>query len=204
MSEDRLKIAMLGLSQDGRVMLDAAGEAGYFDIEAVADTDSALAERTAAKFRCLAFNDYRQLVTAMDSKLGQGRRLLLVAADMHNCDEQIRLAMKKKFNVLKLAPAARDFEEAAKFVRLADDEGVRFVIANPARYAGSFLALRDFLSQGKMEQIFLATAYCNFGDQQYPGWQNDPKLSGGGVLLYNCYRMIDQLVWNFGVPEQVY
>ncbi len=204
MSENRIKTAILGINQQGRTLLEAAEATGYFDIEAISDTDSALAEKTAANFKCAAYNDYRQLVTAMDSKLDRQNRLLLVAADIHNCDEHIRLAMKKKFNVLKLAPAARDYEEAARFVRLADDEAVQFVIANPSRYSESFLALRNFLLQGRIEQIFLYTAYCNFGNEPYPGWQNDPKLAGGGVLLYNCYGIIDQLISNFGIPEQVY
>jgi predicted dehydrogenase len=204
MGEENFKTAILGLNQRGRMLLDAAVSAGSFDIEAVADTDSSLVEKTAAKLKCAAFNDYRQLVTAMDAKLDRDKRLLLVAADIHSCDEYIRLAIRKKFSVIKLTPAARDFEEAAKFVKLADDEGVRFVIANPTRYSGSFSALRSFLQQGRIEQIFLITAYCNFGNEQSFGWQNDPKLAGGGVLLYNCYGMIDQLVLNFGLPEQVY
>jgi predicted dehydrogenase len=204
MNEERLKIALLGLGQDGRLLLEAAGLAGCFDIEAVADPDAALTERIAAQLKCLPFDDYRQLVTAMDSKLSRCHRVLMVAADMHTCDEHIRLAIKKKFDIIKLAPAARDFEEAANFAKLAEDEGVRFVIANPSRYIESFMALKHFLDKGSIEQIFLINAFCSFGPNPYPLWQNDPKLAGGGVLLYNCYRMIDQIVLNFGVPMQVY
>jgi len=37
-----------------------------------------------------------------------------------------------------------------------------------------------------------------------PTWYTDPKLAGGGVLLRDCYEMIDQIMWNFPVPLQVY
>jgi predicted dehydrogenase len=47
-------------------------------------------------------------------------------------------------------------------------------------------------------------AFCNVGDSEPAGWKTDPKLAGGGVLLQDCYRMIDQIVWNFGMPQQVY
>jgi predicted dehydrogenase len=47
-------------------------------------------------------------------------------------------------------------------------------------------------------------AFCSVGDEPYPGWQTDPKISGGGVLLHNCYWVIDQIVTNFGLPQQVY
>ena len=198
MSESKLKTALLGLNEGGQLLLEAVNRVDYFQIEAVADKDTNLAERIAAEYQCTAYDDYRQLI--IQNQLD----CLLVAAGIHSCDEYVRMAMKKKFNILKLAPAARDFEEAVKFVRLSEDENIRFAIANPKRFTRSFLALRDFLKQGRIEQVFLMTAFCSVGEQPYPGWQTDPKLAGGGVLLHNCYWMIDQMIWNFGIPQQVY
>jgi predicted dehydrogenase len=204
MIENKLKTAVLGLDERGRVLLEAAKASDYFEIEAVADTDTNLAEKTAEQYHCDAYDDYRQLVTALDSRIAQQSRVLLVAAGMHSCDEHIRLAMKKNFNILKLAPAARNFEEAAEFVRLSEDENIKFAVANPDRYEKSFLAFRELLRQGTMEQLFLLNVFCSFGGEHYPGWQSDPKLAGGGVLLHDCYQIVDQILWNFGLPQQVY
>ena len=198
MSEGKLKTAVLGLDDGGQLLLKAASQIDYFEIAAVADRDTKLAERVAAEYKCVAYDDYRQLI--IQNQLD----CLLVAAGMHSCDEYIRTAMKKKFNILKLAPAARNFEEAAEFVRLAEDENIKFAIANPSRFAQSFLALHEFLQEGRIEQIFLITAFCNVGAQLHPTWQTDPKLAGGGVLLHNCYEIIDQIMCNFPTPEQVY
>lgn len=134
------------------------------------------------------------------SKIG----CLLVAAGMHSCDEYVRMAMKKKINVLKLAPVARNFEEAAELVRLAEEQDVKFAIGNPGRFAQSYLVLRQFLQEVKIENVFLITAFCNAGDPKRPVWQTDPKLAGGGVLLHNCYKIIDQIILNFSAPEQIY
>ncbi len=204
MNEDKLRTAILGLNEHGRLLLEAAGASDYFEIEAVADTDTNLAEKTAQQYQCTAYDDYRQLITAMDSHVSPQSRALLVAAGLHSCDEHIRLAMKKKFNVLKLAPVARNFEEAAEMVRLSEEENVKFAVANPDRYNKSFLAFREFCQQGRIEQIFLLDAFCSFIDENSPGWQSDPKLAGGGVLLHNCYQIIDQILWNLSVPRQVY
>lgn len=204
MSEDKLRTAVLGLNEHGRLLLEAARASDYFEIEAVADTDTNLAEKTAQQYQCAAYDDYRQLITAMDSHVNPQSRALLVAAGLHSCDEHVRLAMKKQFNVLKLAPAARNFEEAAELVRLSEDEGVKFAIANPCRYTKSFLAFREFLQQGRIEQVFLLDAFCSFSEEHSPGWQSDPKLAGGGVLLHNCYQIIDQILWNLNMPQQVY
>jgi predicted dehydrogenase len=114
------------------------------------------------------------------------------------------MAMKKKCNILKLSPPARNFAEADGFVRLAEEENIKFAVANPNRFAQSFLALKKFLQENRLEQVFLITAAYNGANEHTPLWQADPKLAGGGVLLYNCYEIIDQIVWNFGLPQQVF
>lgn len=135
MSEGKLRTAILGLNEGGRLLLEAASRLEHFQIHVVADKDTNLAEKIADEYQCAAFDDYRQLIVEMDSRLSADEdRCLLVAAPTHSCDEYIRMAMKKRFNLLKLAPAARNFEEAAGFVRLSEDEGVKFAVANPGRF----------------------------------------------------------------------
>ena len=204
MSEGKLKTAILGLNEGGKLLMEAARETGLFDIEAVADKDINLVEKTSQELKCAAYDDFRQLISATDSSFSKTGRVLLVAADTHICDEYIRMAMKKQFNILKLPPAARNFEEAAEFVRLGEEEKIIFTIANSARYAKSYLALREYLSQNKLEQVFLMTIFCTFSEPPRDTWHTDPKLSGGGVLLHNCYKIIDQIVLNFGLAQQVY
>lgn len=198
MNNGKLKTAILGLNEGGQLLLKAAGRGDSLQIMAVADKDQNLVEKLAYEYGCAAFDDYRQLVMQNDLDC------LLVAEAMHRCEEYVRMAMKKKFNVLKLPPGARDFEEAAEFVRLAEEQDIRFAIANPSRFADSFRTLRQFLQEGRIEHVYLINAFCNPGDREPPGWQGDPKLSGGGVLLHNCFKIFDQIVANFGMPEQVY
>jgi predicted dehydrogenase len=198
MGEGKLNTAVLGLDEAGKVMLEAASQVELFDIEAVADTDSQLAEQTAEQYGCRAYDDYRQLIA-------QNRfDCLLVAAPTHTCDEHLRAAIKKKSSVLKLAPPARNFEEAVEFHRLSQAEGTKFAVANPWRFAETFGALREYLEQGRMEHMFLVTIRGEFPIESDSAWRSDPKLAGGGVLLHNGYGLLDQLIWNFGVPAQVY
>jgi predicted dehydrogenase len=198
MSNGKLDTAILGLNEGGQLLLKASEAVDCLRIQAVADKDTILAEKIAGQYKCAAFDDYRQLIIQNQIDC------LLVAAPMHSCDEYMRMAMKKKFNVLKIAPAARDFEEAAEFVRLAEEQQIQFAVANPSRYARSYVELRQLIEEDEIEHVFLLTAFCNLGDHPQPGWRTDPKLAGGGVLLHDCYRMIDQIVLNFDMPQQVY
>ena len=47
MSEDKLKTAILGLNEGGRLLLEAASRVEHFHIHAVADKDTNLAEKVA-------------------------------------------------------------------------------------------------------------------------------------------------------------
>jgi len=201
MNQDRLRTAILGLTAKGQQLLEAAGATGLFDIVAVADADGELAEKIAHRYEAEALDDYRQLV--IQNQLD----VLLVAAPMYLCDEHVRAAMKKKFNILKLVPPALDFEQAAELIRLAKSEKVRFVAANSHRFQPGFHKLRDYLESKDTKDIHLITAVNNLpGSLDHPSerWLSDPQLAGGGVLLRNCYELFDLIVMNFGIPQQVY
>ena len=59
MSEEKLKSAILGLNEEGLGLLSAIDSAGVFDIVAVGDSQTKLAEKTAQRHNCAFFDDYR-------------------------------------------------------------------------------------------------------------------------------------------------
>lgn len=201
MCDEKLKTAVLGLSNDGVSILKAAESTGLYDIAAVADSDMDLAERTALPYQCPAFDDYRQLI------ISQKPQVLLVTAPLHISAEFIRLAIKEEIHVIRLVPAGLDFESTADFVHMAKKNNVRYFVANFWRPEPGFSRLREHLKSTPVEKYRLIQAVCNFPgeiDDIHSRWLSDPKVAGGGVLLRNCYEMIDLIVFNFGVPELVY
>ncbi len=198
MATEPLTAAVLGLDQKGWLLLDAASQSECFQIRAVADQDPQKAEKAAAKYKCEAYTDYRQLI--VQNQLD----CLLLATDIHAYGEHLKTAIKRKFNILKLAPPARNFEEASEYVQMAESEKVRFAVANPARFNPSYITAHELILQGHVEQIYLIEAYCSVAVADRPSWYADPKLAGGGVLMHDCYPLIDQILWSFPVPQQVY
>lgn len=73
MSEGKLRTAILGLNEGGRLLLEAASRLEHFQIHVVADKDTNLAEKIADEYQCAAFDDYRQLIVEMDSRLSTMR-----------------------------------------------------------------------------------------------------------------------------------
>jgi predicted dehydrogenase len=197
MSQTPLRTAILGLNEQGRLLLECAAKGQMFKIEAVADKDAELAQRIAAEYNCRHYDDYRVAVmlTGIDN--------VFAAAPLHTCAEYICAALSKRLHVLRVAPPARTCDELAEFVQLASESGVNFAVASALRFNKAFTTMRKYLEESKIDNVSLVTARCGWEQSQEP-WQRDPKLAGGGVLLYNCYEMIDQIVQGFGMPDEVY
>ena len=198
MSKNKLKTAILGLNEKGRLLLEAASQVELLQIEAVADSQTKLAQDTAEQYKCTAYDDYRQVVVQKPFDC------LLVADELHCWEPWLKTAIKNKCNILKVSPAARNFGEAAELVRLAEQQGVKFGVVNAMRFSESCLSLRRFCKEPGIGRVFLISVFCAAGVGVLPSWQTDPKLAGGGVLLYEGYELIDQILWNFGMPQQVY
>jgi predicted dehydrogenase len=197
MSQTPLRTAVLGLTEQGQLLLECAAKTQLFKIDTVADKDTELAKKIAAEYGCGHYDDYRIAV------MQNGLDVVFAAAPLHTCAEYIYTALSKKLHVLRIVPPARTLNELAEFVRLADDSGTVFAIASPLRFNKTFTALREYLEQNKIENISLVTVQCGCDQHQQP-WQRDPKLAGGGIFLYNCYEMADQIVQSFGMPDEVY
>ncbi|MGA2172853.1 MAG: Gfo/Idh/MocA family oxidoreductase [Sedimentisphaerales bacterium] len=194
-----LKTAVLGLDEAGRLLLEATRGLDCFSITAVADNDTKLAQQIGTLWNCAAYDDYRQLIIANQLDC------LLVTAPLYSCAEYLRMAIKKKFNIFQLPPLARNFSEAAEFVKLARDEAITLAVANLDRFAKPALAMKTHLLQNPSERpFFILAAEGPVPEQPQTKWRSDPVLAGGGAILYDCWEIIDQIILNFGVPQQVY
>jgi predicted dehydrogenase len=201
MERKKLKTAIVGLGGEGMKLLSIANDSEYLDVCAVADNDGELAEKTARTYDCSGYYDYRQLI--IQNQLD----VVIVSEPMHLSIELIRLAIDRKCHVLKLPPAALDFEQVVELFRHSKKQGVKYVTANASCFSGGFKRLREFIEFEGVEKFHLISAVCNVaGDTDRPEnrWLTDPGFAGGGVVLHNCYQLINQIIQNFNMPEKVY
>jgi predicted dehydrogenase len=203
MDEQQLTVAAIGLTDLTETLLDIAWAAPMFRILAVADIDQGQAEAAARKYECDAYTDYRQLIVQNQVDI------LLVGAPPHLCTDYIRQAIQKKMNILTRWPWAVNFEQGAEFINLARRENVLFTVAQNGRFSRSFEHIMDFLktSVEQSNTLHLISAVCHIPIgplEPSQRWLYDPQLAGGGVLMQNCYNLIDELTLCFGLPQRVY
>ena len=201
MEREKLKTAIVGLGADGMKILSIANDSEYLDVCAVADNNGDLAEKTARTYDCSGYYDYRQLI--IQNQLDA----VIISEPMHLSVELIRLAIDKQCHVIKIPPAGLDFEQVVELFRHSKKHGVKYVTANANGFSDGFKRLKEFVEFEGSEKFHLISGVCNVPgntDEPQNRWLTDPGLAGGGVVLHNCYQLIDQIIQNFNMPEKVY
>ena len=114
----------------------------------------------------------------------------------------------KKCHILKLVPAAANFDQAAELINLAEKNNVKYVTAIPSRFAPGFERLGDYLHTIDRKQYYFINVCASFGADFFQPiasyTQADRKLSGGGVLLNDCFDLLSLIIEKFSLPSQVY
>jgi predicted dehydrogenase len=202
MSIGKLKTACLGLGRRAPELLDLACSTGLYEIISVSDSNMVTAEQTAQKYNCTAFDDYRQFILQNDIDI------LIVAEPLYKCAEFVRTAINKKCHILKLIPTAANFEQAAELVNFAEKNNVKYITACPARFAPGFEQLSDYLRTVDRKQYYFINICASLGGDFFQPvvsyTQADRKLSGGGVLLNDCFELLSLIIENFSLPQQIY
>jgi predicted dehydrogenase len=204
MAERPLKIAAVGFSASARQILDMALESGLYTVAAVGDERIEQAETGGRIYECPHHTDTRQLIIQTEADF------LLFGSPAYQCIEFIRLGMQQKFHILMPCPPAQNFSQLAELYRLAHKEKVAFLTLQKGRFGLPFEHVRNYLTQANQAHAHpwhLISAVCHvpMGELEPPmRWLHDPTLAGGGVLLHDCYDLIDELLLCFGLPQKVY
>lgn len=204
MAQDTIRIAAIGLTKQALELLDIAWESEYYTIASVGDTNAETAESCARKYECQAFTDFRQLIIQTQADL------LLFGGPIHQCAEFVRLGLQEQVHILKTCPPAMNFEQLAEFYRLAQKNKSLFLTAQNGRFALPFGQIRKHLAgtdenNGRSWHLITAVCHVPMGElEPERRWLYDPTMAGGGVLLQQCYDLIDELLLCFGLPQRVY
>jgi len=195
---DKLRTGIIGVGGYGKAVLTELGKNSTFQIKAIADQNLELAQECARIYEAQAYDDYRSLI--VQEKLD----VLFLTLPTFLCGECLQLAAKGGIHVFKEAPLARSLPEAAHWVKLMNKARCKFYIGAQKRFAPGYLEAHQLLEQKTIGKVYLARAQSFKRYQGRFDWRGDPVLAGGGMLLEMAYHMVDQIVWNLGVPEMLY
>jgi predicted dehydrogenase len=120
---------------------------------------------------------------------------------------QARYSLKKGLHVLVDKPLACRYIDGLMLVNLANSKGLHLIVAAQRRFDPTFVKIRELVQNNSLGDLRFVR--FNYGRSKVPNftknWRNDPKLSGGGVLIDAGYHIVDSMLWITGrEPKEIY
>ena len=106
-------------------------------------------------------------------------------------------------HVLCEKPITFTVESFDRMVAACEKNGVRFMVAQVARWWPEFMTIKEFINEGKLGDIHIIYEKRLAQHPNWATWHRDPSQSGGGLYDINIHD-IDYMYSIFGKPETVY
>ena len=100
-------------------------------------------------------------------------------------------------------PITFTVESFDRMVAACEKAGVRFMVAQVARWWPEFITMKQYLDEGRLGSIHMIYEKRICQHPTWTTWHRDPKKSGGGLYDLNIHD-IDYLYSIFGKPCSVY
>lgn len=116
--------------------------------------------------------------------------------------EIIKVLVAKNIPFVKEKPFARNIKEMKKILSLPGIEKYCFVCSQ-RRYSSLYKKAVKVIKQVGRPYLFNACYELKIQDP-HRGWRGNSLRAGGGCLIDMGYHIVDQLLWWFGEPEQIF
>ncbi|MCL2700342.1 MAG: Gfo/Idh/MocA family oxidoreductase [Phycisphaerae bacterium] len=194
-SVEQLPVAIIGAGGFGSQTLHALLNCPRVKLVGLADRDASLAARLGAECNVPAYGDNRSLLAETRP------RAVFAAVPPAAAGDVLELCASRGIHLWKEMPLGRTIEEAAAFVRRAEQANIKLAVGTQRRFADTYRRAHEL--RGKLGDIFLGRTHYLFNWGPRLAWRGD-KASGGGALIELGYHHIDLIIWSLGLPEAVY
>lgn len=159
-------------------------------LKAVAEVDKTRLEAFANKYKCDAYQDYKELLARDDIQL-----VMVGLPHGVHCKFALDAAEAQK-HIFMEKPMAISVEECDQMIEAAYNNRVKLFVAHTHHFVPANIEAKRILQGGKLGKVVLATDtwYKPFGPEARPPWFLD-RAQGGGMWLMNGAHLLDRLAW---------
>ena len=166
-------------------------------VVAVVARNAEKGERVAKENGARFFTSLKEAKAATDMNVV----IICTPTDLH--EKYVLEAAELKCNVLCEKPITFTVEAFDRMVAACNANGVRFMVAQVARWWPEFMTIKNYIDEGKLGDIHMVYEKRLAQHPNWADWHRDPSKSGGGLYDLNVHD-IDFLYSIFGKPESVY
>ena len=167
----------------------------YAEVGAVCDVVEARAKEMAAKYKCKAYTDYKDLIADKDLDA------VIVAATNTTHAEMTIAALKAGKHVLCEKPMATNLQDAQKMIDTASETGKKLMIAHNQRLEAANQKAKEIIQSGKLGKVL--TFRSVFGHPGCEYWAIDGEstwffkksITAMGCLGDLAIHKLDLLRW---------
>jgi len=205
---DKLNIAIIGCGWVGKRHFRAFQKlSDRANISAVVDNDRPFLEEKAAEWGISErYTDYHDVLSRDDIDA-------ISICLPHNIHAEVAIeSARAGKHILCEKPMAVTLEEADAMIRVAEENGVKLMVAESARFEAVNRRIRDCIDEGyignpiMLRQVFMPRRGSKTG-YVYPGrraWLSDKRIAGGGQWMVNGIHYVSVARWLFGEVESIY
>lgn len=174
-------------------------------LDAIEDaTLVAIIGRNAEKGQRIAREHGARFYTSLEeAKLRAQMDMVIICTPTDLHEDMVIRAAQLKCHVLCEKPVCFSPEVFDRMTAVCRENGVRFMVAQVARWWPEFMIIRSFIEDGRLGSIHMITEKRLCQHPNWTNWHRDSARSGGGLYDLNVHD-VDYLCSMFGRPETVY
>ena len=193
-------VGIIGAGPIGWKRADVIKKSKLGKLVAVADIDLKKAELLANKHHCLAYQNWRDILSNKNISA-------VIISVPNNLSSFISIeALKQEKNVLCEKPLGRNAAEDKKVLKETQKHKKIFKVGFNHRFYSSISNAKKIYDKGEIGKlIFIRARYGHGGRYKMEKeWRMDKKISGGGELRDQGVHIIDLIRWFGGEPDKIF
>ena len=191
------KVAIVGMGYIAQNHIAAMKTMSDVQIAAVISRSPEKGAKAAAEANCKLY------FTLDDALANEQLNVVDICLPTYLHEEYAIKAANAKCHVLCEKPVTFELESLDRMIAACEKNGVRLMVAQVARWWPEFIAVKEYVDQGKLGDIHMVYEKRCCQHPTWSTWHRDPAKSGGGLYDLNVHD-IDYLYSLFGKPNRVY
>lgn len=191
------RVAIVGMGYIAQNHIAAMKTVEDVEIVAVISRSAEKGAKAAAELGCKHY-------TTLDEALEREElNVVDVCVPTYLHEKYVVQAAKAGCHVLCEKPVTFELDSLDRMIAACEQSGVRFMVAQVARWWPEFMTVKEYIDQKKLGDIHMIYEKRCCQHPTWATWHRDPAKSGGGLYDLNVHD-IDYLYSLFGKPSRVY